>query len=785
MSGWLLPAAAGGMWVGIVLEGFRAPPHSIALPVALLASGAGALVVARRRRPAEARPVGRTAVTIAALGPLVASFGLLGAGWAGVRDARLAASPIAASAGRSAEIEGVLTSDPAAGSTDWHAVMQAASLDAGAPAGAAHTIVEVHDAVWLEGHGYPPPLRTGDRVRVSCLLGRAAGGFGEYLRRTGVAGTCSAGDLERLPTHPSLPSRAADAVRSTLRRSVESVFADREGGLVLGLALGDTSRLSDATQDEFRATGLSHLTAVSGENLAMFLAPILGLVTWMGLGRRARFAIGLGAIAFFVVLAKAQPSVLRAAAMAGLAMLGLFLGRPRTIPAVMGAAVLALLVASPLMVYSIGFQLSVAATAGMAAISDPLARRLTFVPSGLGLAAATTIGAQAGVTPLLLYHFGVVPTVSVPANLLAFPAVGLGMLLGLAAAAIGLVSHAGGLFVAWVARAPLDYLLGVANHLARSPLPAITSPGGQGVALVAGLGAVALAAAWLHDGIRVPTRAAVAAAMVVPLFMWSGAARAGRPSALTMTFFYVGWGDSELLRSPGGATILIDGGPDPQLVANKLAALGVRRIDVMVATHPHADHVVGLPAVLTRFPVGLVLDAGCRAPSPFYRDFLDAVDRAGARVWHPRAGASLRVGDVHLDVLAPEHCFHATHSDPNNDSIVLRATVGSSTVLLAGDAERESQTEILRDRSALLAAPLMKWPHHGGNTNLDQFYDAAVARGTRVAIISTGPNLYHDPLPLVLQALARHGIRVYRTDVAGDITIRIEGRRLLIQSSHA
>ena len=218
-------------------------------------------------------------------------------------------------------------------------------------------------------------------------------------------------------------------------------------------------------EEDFRATGLSHLTAVSGENVAMFLAPNMGLGMLIGLGRRGRFMLGIASVGFFVVLTRGEPSVLRAAVMSGLTMLGIFLGRPRSPPAIVGGAVLLLLGLDPSLVYAMGFQLSVAATVGMALLATPIADRVRFLPRGIALAAATTLAAQAGVSPLLLYHFGVVPTVSLPANLLAFPAVGAGMNLGLAAAACGLVARPGGVVLGVMARLPLGYRESLADRL--------------------------------------------------------------------------------------------------------------------------------------------------------------------------------------------------------------------------------------------------------------------------------------------------------------------------------
>src|SRR5207244_476826 len=147
-------------------------------------------------------------------------------------------------------------------------------------------------------------------------------------------------------------------------------------------------------------------------------------------------------------------------------------------------------------------------------------------------------------------------------------------------------------------------------------------------------------------------------------------------------------------------------------VATKLAALGVHRLDLVVATHPHADHVAGLPVVLSRIAVGLVVDPGCWGPSPFYADFLRAVQTSGVPFEHPRPGAELRVADVRLKVLGPEHCWHGTPSDPNNDSLVLLMRDGSASVLFTGDAQQENQADIVRDEAPYLHATVLKVPHH-------------------------------------------------------------------------
>jgi competence protein ComEC len=186
--------------------------------------------------------------------------------------------------------------------------------------------------------------------------------------------------------------------------------------------------------------------------------------------------------------------------------------------------------------------------------------------------------------------------------------------------------------------------------------------------------------------------------------------------------------------------------------------------------------------VLARFPVGLVLDPGCPGDSPAYGAFLEALSASGDPVRHPRAGARLQVGDVRIEVLGPEHCAHGTDSDPNNESLILRISVGRDTVLFPGDAEVAEQTEILRDERPFLAASVLKVAHHGGSTSLAGFVAAV---GASVAVVSVGPNRYGHPVPAVLGALARDGMRVFRTDRSGDVTVSfLEGGGVSVESSH-
>jgi competence protein ComEC len=146
---------------------------------------------------------------------------------------------------------------------------------------------------------------------------------------------------------------------------------------------------------------------------------------------------------------------------------------------------------------------------------------------------------------------------------------------------------------------------------------------------------------------------------------------------------------------------------------------------------------------------------------------------------HPRPPDRIRVGDVILDVLGPQHCFLGTESDPNNDSVVLRMTGGGASILFTGDVEEPAQRELVAAYGSSLDALVLKVPHHGGNTNIPEFLQAVHAK---VAVVSVGPNRYGHPVPSVLATLARDGMRVIRTDRAGDVTVVFGPGGLVLES---
>jgi competence protein ComEC len=730
VQGWGAPLAAASFWAGLLAWDVR-PGWSASWPWWWwLAAGLAAFAVAAAAAPGRrgADPIGEAglvepvheavaAVSAPAVEPRRAggvalaliSVGVLltGVGWAGLSAERVEGSLLGRLAPRTVTVTGTLREDPERGAHGWHALVDVGRVSWNGGAAAER------ETAWVGGNDEPPDAVRGDVVEVRGTLQIPDdSGFADALRHRGVAVGVRAFQADRLGPAPAPFIHLTQVVRAFVGRTIERIFPPREAGLLLGLVLGDASELDPVTTRDFQTTGLGHLLVVSGENVAMVLAPVLAFAAALKLGAVSRFTMGIGVVVLFVVLTGAEPSVLRAGAMACLALLGILLGKPRATGTILAAAVLVLLVLDPWLVYGIGFQLSVAATAGMVTLATPIADRLArLVPMPVAMAAGTTTAAQLGVTPLLLFHFHEVPGVTIIANLAAFPAVSPALLLGIAASALGLMWLPLGHVVALIARVPMRYLEIVASTLAKAPVAWITSDGGPWVLLV-GAALFVGVTLWLRSGWR-PSRRAVALVLALaPLVVWQAAVSAGPPGTLTVRVLDIGQGDSILITSPAGATVLIDGGPDDELDAQRLVSYGVKRLDAVVATHPHADHIAGLPQVFARFPVGVFFEPGCPDDTELQAALHEEIDAEGIPVRTPHAGDVITVGDLTFDVLSPDRCWDGSHSDPNNDSIVLLLDDGRDSMLLTGDAEREAQ-QVLLDERVLRDVDVLKMPHHG------------------------------------------------------------------------
>jgi competence protein ComEC len=646
-----------------------------------------------------------------------------------------------------------------------------------------------------------------------------------YLRARGIAGELLVDRVVVTRRRRAGVAGMLDRMRERAGRSVDAGMPQEQAALARGMVLGQDETIPEAVRQDFRDSGLAHLLAVSGQNVMLLAALALPLLAVAGLGPRGRGAVLLTLIAIYVPLAGAGASLQRAGVMGAAGVTAMALSRPasRWYALLLAAAVT--LALNPRACSDPGWQLSFAAVAGILVFGPPLRRAFRWLGSALvgsaprgsatvgsgagrlgarphalahrlgeGLAegAALTVAATIATAPLLAHHFDAVPLAGLPANLVALPAVAPAMWLGMCKAALGqLATVLPQAETAANALGPptalfVRYLGGTAARFADLPGGSIELPLGRLPAVIAAYAALGLARLATRSGMaRLRPRAeqlaafwrrrpraerhAVGVAVAALLFLLGLKISGGPapPDDLTVRFLDVGQGDATLIQPPDGAAVLFDGGPPEAAVTRLLRRAGVRRLALVVATHPSRDHHGGLAQVLARFPVGLLLDGGDGTRDAGFRSVLSEAARQGVRRVPAIAPMSLKVGEIMITILSPApRPPGPPPEDPNPRAVVALVQVGEFDLLLSADAESEALLPLnLPDVEA------MKVPHHGSA-------DPGLARvlerlRPELAAIEVGPNTYGHPTPSTLAALRHAGVATYRTDRRGTVSVTV------------
>lgn len=624
------------------------------------------------------------------------------------------------------------------------------------------------------------------------------------------------------------------ALRS--RRSLESVIdrtlPEPHGPLLAGLIFGSRSQLPQEIKDDFRKTGVFHILAVSGSNVALVAFPFLWVFGRLGLSRGRAALLTIPVVVFYALLTGAGPSVMRASAMATVGLLALALYRRPDPYASLGVAGLLIVLANPRALFDVGLQLSFAATWGIIAMYRPIQQRLSFLPGILASTLGVTLAAQMAVTPIGLYYFGGVSVISLIANLFVVPLVAILVNTGSAVTLIGLIylpaaqvlSHFNHILltilirgVKWFAGVPFGYL-----ELPRWPITWVII---YYLALGAFMGwwntaRLLSSVATCLRARRLVRFLVLALPAVVAGWVWWRAVVVDLPGTMTIDFINVGQGDAALVRFPGGKTLLIDGGgaPDDSLDVGKrvvvpfLKRKGVREIDYLLLSHPDQDHVGGLAAVVRAFPIGLILENGREGNNPGYQAFVGEAERRGIRRQSlSRFDTVAFAPGIRGIVLSPDlNAGPATRqpngsragpggelasgdagsknrrnggeaSEGNNASVVLKLIYGEVSLLFTGDLEAGGEKELVEAAAESLDSDLLKVSHHGsGGSSTDDFLRAV---SPQWAVISVGPNPFGHPNPSALARIGGHDATILRTDRLGSIRITTDGYKLKARTS--
>ncbi len=627
-------------------------------------------------------------------------------------------------------------------------------------------------------------LPVGSEVAADGLLETPEPWRAAYLRRQGIAMTLRTERIESRPGRRGGVARWIDEIRERAEKALGRGMPSREAALARGFVLGEDDRIDQRTRDDFQRSNLTHLLAVSGENVILLCVLSWPLLAMLGLTMRSRLIGALCLIAIYVPVTGAGPSIQRAGVMGAAGLIAALADRPRSRwYAVLLAAALTLAI-NPRADGDVGWQLSFAAVIGIML----WARRLASAIGGdaergsarraLAEAVAVTAAATVATAPLMAEAFDQFSPAALPANVLAAPAVAPAMWLGMLAGIAGQLPLLPVEPLNWLDSLCLAYIAEVAHWLAAPDWALLTVHLRSVWAVAAAYGFLLLGMELLLRGLAlrrahrrwpvaalpVCLAAAIAAAL---LTAWPFRSTAPPPPAtdLVVRILDVGQGDSILLQPPDGDPVLVDTGPPEDGVEDRLRELGIEKLAAIVISHDQSDHAGDLPELLGTLQVERVVYGA--TDSRLRRAAL----AAGVEPFQLTEGGELDFHGLHLSALwPPRELTSVTGEDPNLLCLVLVARWRHFSMLLTGDAEAES---VPMDPGPV---DVLKVAHHGSE---DAGLDGLLARSVpKLAVISVGAgNSYGHPTEATLSTLGAHDVPTMRTDRQGEIDIDANGSR--------
>jgi len=543
--------------------------------------------------------------------------------------------------------------------------------------------------------------------------------------------------------------------------------------------------LDEDLKDKYQKAGVVHILVASGQQVAILIGVALASGKIVGMRTLSASMVTSFLIWFFAAMAGFCPSILRASIMGQIVVAGKAIEREGEFYNSLSAAALVLLLMNPNNLFDIGVQLSFVATWALVYIApfiqDILGRHIRSEASELlSVAFAPVIATM----PLCVYYFSTLSFVSFFSNLFVVPLAEAVTTAGFICAFLSVVFYPAAWILGKVLVSLLFFLDIAVAFFSSFPFARvyISQPNAF---FVFSYFAVLI---WFiemikKNGVRTFFSCIKRpAAVVLFLLLFAPIVLAGKD--LSVTVLDVGQGDSIFIRSPEGKTLLIDGGTSKvgkSVVLPFLKKMGVNNIDLLVLTHPHDDHVAGLPYIMNNVKISQVLDIGLPHTSAYYINFLKLVEKNRIKYTVAKSGQKFFLGSAAATVLAPFGEGENSGRDLNNNSVVLRLVYGRTSFLFMGDAGFEEESAILA-RGIALKSDVIKIGHHGSSTSTGDDFFGRVRPS--ISVISVGRvNRYGHPSPRAINIVNSLGSKLYRTDIDGAVTMTSDGKTIRIRTA--
>ncbi len=628
----------------------------------------------------------------------------------------------------------------------------------------------------------------GDNIEVTgklrlptVALNKGSFDYNDYLKSQGIYGVCYANQYQvkkiKGDLRPNIIEHYVFKIQSSVINTINKFLPNNEAALLKALIIGDKSELSPEVRENFAISGLSHVIAVSGMHLTIFIISIGFLLKFFKINKYISHFISIIFIVIFIFVAGSTPSVMRAGIMAIIFLFAYFINKDAdTLNSLFISAAL-ILIYNPLILFNAAFQLSFAATLSILIFYKPIYDKIKFLPNSIAKILSASLAAQLGTALITAYHFNSFSIIAILSNIVIVPCISITLISGLMLYLVGNISFYIGLGISGLSFIFLKFILSASKILANIPYAMITIAR-PSLALIIGYLLFIYILYNLLKGIKSSRKIKLSYLIIIILIISSITFKIWDQQFLEVTFINVGQGDCTFIKCPGNKTLLIDAGGikgedaydiGANVVAPYLINRGQRKIDIAIVSHYHEDHANGILSLMDLFKINNLILPYKEKRNDLMEKLIDRANKNKVPIHYASNGDNLTIKDnIDLQILALKNEYIQTDAiNENNKSLLAKLNYNNLSFLFTGDIEKETEKYMLENNYDI-GANVLKVAHHGSKTSSTEQFLKKVS--PEYAIISVGKNNFGHPSEETLDKLRYTNIKVYRTDLNGTVS---------------